>query len=99
MAVLWVEAVARCARLQVCYRPTTVLQVARFASTKLSFTRESLANQRAGAAVAPLKLCSRCMNSSYITRYVVPSRQGLLRISTTWPQPLHCKRSLPSVGQ
>ena len=39
--------------------------------------------------VAPTSAASRCMNSSGdITRCVVPSRQAVLSLSTTWPAAL-----------
>ena len=42
----------------------------------------------------------RCMNSSGdITRWVVPSRQGVLRLSTTCPKSLVCTRSLAKAGR
>jgi predicted MFS family arabinose efflux permease len=43
---------------------------------------------------------SRCMNSSGdITRWVVPSRQAVLSLSTTCPAALVCTRSLASAGR
>jgi len=43
---------------------------------------------------------SRCMNSSGdITKCVVPSRQGVLSLSTTCPAALVCTRSLASAGR
>ena len=42
----------------------------------------------------------RCMNSSGdITMCVVPSRQGVLSLSTTCPAALHCTRSLASAAR
>jgi hypothetical protein len=42
----------------------------------------------------------RCMNcSGDITRGVVPSRQGVFSVSTTWPVALHCTRSLEIAGR
>ncbi len=43
---------------------------------------------------------SRCMNSSgLITRCVVPSRQGVLSVSSTCPAALSCTRSSDSAGR
>ena len=43
---------------------------------------------------------SRCLNSSGdITRCVVPSRHGVLSLSTTCPAALVCTRSLASAGR
>ena len=40
------------------------------------------------------------MNSSGdMTRCVVPSRQGVLSVNTTWPAALVCKRSLAKAGR
>ena len=46
------------------------------------------------------RAASRCMNSSgLITRCVVPSRHGVLSLSSTWPAALSCTLSSASAGR
>ena len=46
------------------------------------------------------RAASRCLNSSGgITRCAVPSRQGVLSLSTTCPAALVCTRSLAKAGR
>jgi len=55
---------------------------------------------RVDVVVLGTNVAIRCLNSSgRITKCVVPSRQRVLSLSTTWPAALVCTRSLASAGR